>query len=175
MSDFDKEAEREKLRKRFQEEEKKRESAEQMSELLLKGATMTNKHCSECGNPIFRMNGQEFCPNCQGKPEKNQGQEETQKQGEKNPIQTTGETTIKEMEDAKLSTQTEQPYSESGEGQTVEIADTDLEEGYKALVQALNTHAKHAASTSDPRKAKEHLEAANEAADTLGTLKQTQQ
>jgi uncharacterized Zn finger protein (UPF0148 family) len=36
-----------------------------MSDLLLKGATMTNKHCNECGSPIFRHEGQEFCPNCQ--------------------------------------------------------------------------------------------------------------
>jgi uncharacterized Zn finger protein (UPF0148 family) len=36
-----------------------------MSELLLKGATMTNAHCGECGDPIFRYDGEEFCPTCQ--------------------------------------------------------------------------------------------------------------
>jgi uncharacterized Zn finger protein (UPF0148 family) len=36
-----------------------------MSELLLKGATMTNRHCDTCGDPIFRYQGQEFCPTCQ--------------------------------------------------------------------------------------------------------------
>ena len=65
MSDFDKEAEREKLRKKFEAEEQQREATEQMSELLLKGATMTNAHCSDCGDPIFRYDGQEFCPTCQ--------------------------------------------------------------------------------------------------------------
>ncbi|MBV0925642.1 hypothetical protein KTS45_15660 [Halomicroarcula limicola] len=65
MSDFDKEAEREKLRERFEAEEEKREATEQMSELLLKGATMTNAHCSDCGDPVFRYDGQEFCPTCQ--------------------------------------------------------------------------------------------------------------
>ncbi|AAV47473.1 Sjogren's syndrome/scleroderma autoantigen 1 family protein [Haloarcula marismortui] len=65
MSDFDKEAEREKLREKFEQEEDNRAATEQMSELLLKGATMTNAHCSECGDPIFRHDGQEFCPTCQ--------------------------------------------------------------------------------------------------------------
>jgi uncharacterized Zn finger protein (UPF0148 family) len=65
MSDeFDKEAEREKLRKKFERDEKKREHTQHMSELLLKGATMTNSHCDACGDPIFRHNGQEFCPTC---------------------------------------------------------------------------------------------------------------
>ncbi|WP_336336244.1 Sjogren's syndrome/scleroderma autoantigen 1 family protein [Haloarcula brevis] len=65
MSDFDKEAEREKLREKFEQEEDNRAATEQMSELLLKGATMTNAHCSDCGDPIFRYDGQEFCPTCQ--------------------------------------------------------------------------------------------------------------
>ncbi|MFB6171447.1 MAG: Sjogren's syndrome/scleroderma autoantigen 1 family protein [Haloarculaceae archaeon] len=66
MSDFDREAEREKLREQFAEDERKREATERMSELLLQGATMTNKHCDTCGDPIFRYDGQEFCPSCQG-------------------------------------------------------------------------------------------------------------
>lgn len=64
MSDFDKEAEREKLRKKFAEDEAKREQTQRMSELLLQGATMTNKHCDRCGDPLFRHNGEEFCPTC---------------------------------------------------------------------------------------------------------------
>ncbi len=65
MSDFDKEAEREKLREKFEQEDEQRAATEQMSELLLKGATMTNAHCTDCGDPIFRHDGQEFCPTCQ--------------------------------------------------------------------------------------------------------------
>ncbi|WP_200531139.1 Sjogren's syndrome/scleroderma autoantigen 1 family protein [Halorubrum sp. LN27] len=66
MSDgFDKEAEREKLREKFAEDEQKREHTQRMSELLLQGATMTNRHCDDCGDPIFRHDGQEFCPTCQ--------------------------------------------------------------------------------------------------------------
>jgi len=66
MSDgFDKEAEREKLREKFAADEQKREHTQRMSELLLQGATMTNRHCDDCGDPIFRHDGQEFCPSCQ--------------------------------------------------------------------------------------------------------------
>ncbi|WP_135303495.1 Sjogren's syndrome/scleroderma autoantigen 1 family protein [Haloarcula amylovorans] len=77
MSDFDKEAEREKLREKFEAEEEKREATEQMSELLLKGATMTNAHCSDCGDPVFRYDGQEFCPTCQKPISRDQQQGET--------------------------------------------------------------------------------------------------
>ncbi|CCQ33086.1 Sjogrens syndrome scleroderma autoantigen 1 protein [Halorhabdus tiamatea SARL4B] len=66
MSDFDEEAERERLREQFEKDRKKREATEQMSELLLQGATMTDAHCETCGDPIFRYDGQEFCPTCQG-------------------------------------------------------------------------------------------------------------
>jgi len=65
MSDFDKEAERERLREKYERDEEKREVTERMSELLLKGATMTNAHCQDCGDPIFRYDGQEFCATCQ--------------------------------------------------------------------------------------------------------------
>jgi len=65
MSDFDKEAERERLREKYETEAADRETTQQMSELLLRGATMTNKHCPQCSNPVFRYEGQEFCPTCQ--------------------------------------------------------------------------------------------------------------
>jgi uncharacterized Zn finger protein (UPF0148 family) len=64
MSDFDKEAERQRLREKYEKDRQKREQTQRMSELLLKGATMTNRHCDTCGDPIFRWNGQEFCPTC---------------------------------------------------------------------------------------------------------------
>ena len=65
MSDFDAEAERERLREKYEADEESRKRTQQMSELLLKGATMTNGHCGECGSPIFRYEGREFCPSCQ--------------------------------------------------------------------------------------------------------------
>jgi uncharacterized Zn finger protein (UPF0148 family) len=65
MSDFDREAEREKLREKYEEDKEKRQASERMSELLLQGATMTNRHCKECHSPVFRYEGDEFCPTCQ--------------------------------------------------------------------------------------------------------------
>jgi len=65
MSGFDEAAERERLREKYERDQEKRASTQRMSELLLKGATMTNSHCDACGDPIFRYDGQEFCPTCQ--------------------------------------------------------------------------------------------------------------
>ncbi|MEF8814718.1 MAG: Sjogren's syndrome/scleroderma autoantigen 1 family protein [Halovenus sp.] len=65
MSDFDREAEREKLREKYENDQQARETTEKMSELLLQGATMTNAHCSQCNDPIFRYDGQEFCATCE--------------------------------------------------------------------------------------------------------------
>ena len=64
MAENDKDAEREKLRLQFEKETKSRESARIMGSLLLQGATMTRKHCKTCGDPIFRQEGEEFCPSC---------------------------------------------------------------------------------------------------------------
>ena len=63
--DFDREAEREKLREKYERDRAKREASERMSELLLQGATMTNRHCPECHSPVFSYEGTEFCPTCQ--------------------------------------------------------------------------------------------------------------
>lgn len=65
MSEFDREAERKKLEEQFAEDEDDRAVTERMSELLLQGATMTDNHCETCRSPIFRYDGQAFCPTCQ--------------------------------------------------------------------------------------------------------------
>lgn len=75
MSEFDKEAERERLREKFDRDKERRKSTQRMSELLLKGATMTNQHCETCGDPIFRYDGQEFCPTCQAEAVAKQGED----------------------------------------------------------------------------------------------------
>jgi UPF0148 protein len=62
---FDEEAVREELREKYADDEQEREATARMSELLLQGATMTNQHCDRCGSPIFRYEGQSFCPECQ--------------------------------------------------------------------------------------------------------------
>ncbi len=63
--DFDREAEREKLREQYERDRAKREASERMSELLLQGATMTNRHCPECHSPVFTYEGTAFCPTCE--------------------------------------------------------------------------------------------------------------
>ncbi|NGM68661.1 hypothetical protein G6M89_06495 [Natronolimnobius sp. AArcel1] len=73
MSDFDKEAEREKLRKKYERDKAEREATQRMSDLLLKGATMTNSHCGTCGDPLFQENGTTFCPSCHGNPDAVEG------------------------------------------------------------------------------------------------------
>ncbi|KDE59738.1 hypothetical protein EL22_18310 [Halostagnicola sp. A56] len=69
MSDFDKEAEREKLREKYEQDKREREATQRMSDLLLKGARMTNTHCNTCGDPLFQQNGTTFCPSCHGSAE----------------------------------------------------------------------------------------------------------
>ncbi|ELY90630.1 hypothetical protein C483_11236 [Natrialba hulunbeirensis JCM 10989] len=75
MSDFDKEAEREKLREKYERDKEERQATQRMSDLLLKGATMTNSHCGTCGDPLFQENGTTFCPSCHGNPDAVQGTE----------------------------------------------------------------------------------------------------
>lgn len=62
--EFDKEAEREKLREKYEKDAEKRSATQRMSELLLGGATMTDQHCDRCGDPLFRDGGETFCPTC---------------------------------------------------------------------------------------------------------------
>ena len=73
MSDFDKEAEREKLREKYERDQEERKATQRMSDLLLKGATMTNAHCGTCGDPLFQMDGTTFCPSCHGNPDAVEG------------------------------------------------------------------------------------------------------
>ncbi|MFX0093360.1 MAG: Sjogren's syndrome/scleroderma autoantigen 1 family protein [Candidatus Hodarchaeota archaeon] len=39
----------------------------QMSQLLLKGATMLQESCPDCNVPLFKLDDQIFCPNCKKK------------------------------------------------------------------------------------------------------------
>jgi uncharacterized Zn finger protein (UPF0148 family) len=82
MSDFDKEAEREKLREKYERDRQKRKETERMSQLLLQGATMTNHHCDTCGDPLFRYQGQEFCATCEGRAQEAEAQAQDQDQAE---------------------------------------------------------------------------------------------
>ncbi|MUW14931.1 hypothetical protein GJ633_09830 [Halorubrum sp. CBA1125] len=233
MSDgFDKEAEREKLREKFERDKEKREHTQRMSELLLQGATMTNRHCEECGDPIFRHDGREFCPTCQA--ERSQGNAGAAAGNARGAADTHGETSPDEApptDDATPSatqtdesaataangsapasrdeaattagsspradaTSTDQPQTErspaepattetgAAEATTAEtpaagspspdterVAGGDDRSAARAsLTRTLTRFARAAEQTDDPRRARDHLEAAREAAEALAAL-----
>jgi uncharacterized Zn finger protein (UPF0148 family) len=250
MSDFDKEAEREKLREKYERDKAEREATQRMSDLLLKGATMTNSHCGTCGDPLFQQNGTTFCPSCHGNPDAVQGTELEAQPAEDAAPQDDADATTDEESD-RPQPEIDGTWSETdengpetaperpGQGQT---ADTDpagdasarpssppssstadgevrtqsqddpprdpesdraqrdrhhdesrrpaepsrrpidsrtrassgtgdLEDARASLVVALEKFSREASETDDPRYARECLEAAREAGETLETLR----
>ena len=202
MSDFDKEAEREKLRKKFARDEEKRAETQRMSELLLKGATMTNKHCSQCSDPLFRYNGQTFCPSCQAadaeadsaqpptesvqesSPDHESSAEPTEHtEPTANPPQSVESTVSHTPQSSKTNPAASQPsagqlpagqpreetpssqYSPSTDPQTEGLA-----AARQSLERTITRFARRAEKTEDPRRARELLSAAHEAAATLSEL-----
>ncbi len=207
MSDFDKEAEREKLRKKYEREQEDRKATQRMSDLLLKGATMTNTHCGTCGDPLFSQDGVNFCPSCHGGPqgveasvpdespdqrqppaaETNAGTDSSAPPTAESPsdsepadldvTQTTadGSSVPQRSPDATDTTPSaptpQTPATGSNAGADSPSAGTSLESARGSLHRALERFAAEAASTDDPRHAKECLEAAHEAAQTLSALR----
>jgi uncharacterized Zn finger protein (UPF0148 family) len=224
MSDeFDKEAEREKLRKKFAEDERKREHTQRLSELLLQGATMTNRHCETCGDPIFRHEGREFCPTCHATED-----------GYEVPVETPaaaddeGDTAESHATESAAAAESASTTADAGTGVTADVespvpaaaseaardgsatdepaaptsrvaesgpesappesdagfappapgagarrtsADVDdVTAARDAIVETLTRFAQAAAETDDPRRARERLAAAKEAAETLAAL-----
>ncbi|GAB7090715.1 Sjogren's syndrome/scleroderma autoantigen 1 family protein [Halorubrum luteum] len=212
MSDeFDKEAEREKLREKFARDEQKREHTQRMSELLLKGATMTNKHCEQCSDPIFRHDGREFCPTCNrpangddasgNAPNAADDGVDTQRRdagtgsGTDAPadVETTtvdatsaaarapgtARGTRRRSRSADDGGPVDGPVDEtiddrSGSSQVddrMATGQVDDEANARAsLSRTLARFARAAEETDDPRRAREHLKAAREAAETLAAL-----
>jgi len=187
--EFDKEAEREKLREKYGEADD-REATRQMSELLLKGATMTNRHCDTCGDPVFRYDGQEFCPTCQGTGETAQdtppetaaepGVEEQPTGDEPEPQPAAGrETTPAGRAHGRHESAGDESrrQRESPERQPTASApapaegDRDLAAARASLERTLTRFARAAGATEDPRAARERLVAAREAAEALSTLR----
>ena len=217
MSEFDKEAEREKLREKYEHEEQKREATEQMSELLLKGATMTNAHCSDCGDPIFRYDGQEFCPTCEKAVERNTGgadeDGDDHREDDRDSIEVTAPSTDTRVafggdadqaeagqggqqdeeaarsrdERPQQSQANRQPQqnqanrrgqqptpSRQQDGSTPQPSRTAGGAGIAAaresLVAALARFSEQAAAIDDPRRARDNLAAAREAAEAIDAL-----
>jgi uncharacterized Zn finger protein (UPF0148 family) len=227
MGDFDKEAERRKLREKYERDEKRREETQRMSELLLQGATMTNRHCDNCGAPIFRYEGQEFCPNCQGGDAAAEVADAADEAAAEVAGGETGETAdgaadgtaaddgavpadagasqrpdaprqpaARQAEPTRYSASSEQTDAPSADGEVrrpptaadseaaaqppaggdeasaegTAARSADLTAARASLVRALTEHARQAESTADPRRAREHLSAAREAAEAIAAL-----
>jgi len=125
MSDFDKEAEREKLREKYERDRQDREATKRMSDLLLKGATMTNAHCDVCGDPLFQQNGTTFCPSCHGGPE---GVEATAAdEGGTDPAATTDATATAEPTPVDESSTDEAPAGADADTTATDDATADRE------------------------------------------------
>ena len=229
MSDeFDKEAEREKLREKFARDEEKREHTQRMSELLLKGATMTNQHCETCSDPIFRHDGREFCPTCNRRKNDDQDAEPTGDGPVSEGANETGDapTGTAAPSDAASSDRARRSNADAGvtgtapangsepAGDTANAAapasdrqsptsdrqsaapdrqspipdrssadagrsaaapdpsvgSDDVASIRASLTRTLGRFARAAEESDDPRRAREHLRAAREAAETLATL-----
>ncbi|ATW88798.1 Sjogren syndrome/scleroderma autoantigen 1 (Autoantigen p27) [Halohasta litchfieldiae] len=219
MSEFDKEAEREKLREKYADDDQKRAETRRMSELLLKGATMTNKHCGRCSDPLFRYDGQTFCPSCQAEGEAVQaeadaaqadadgaeprtetapeGQPSTPAGSQVDPSQAEPATQVDPQAtaggagpgEASRSTQPQSgrptqpqervsPVTErqqktnatSGVDGHTGSSTGDLTAARESLTRTVTRFAQEAERTDDPRRARELLTAAREAAATLAEL-----
>jgi UPF0148 protein len=206
---FDEEAVRRELREKYEDDD--REETERMSELLLQGATMTNQHCDNCGTPIFRYDGQAFCPNCQHEYEQAQADQQEQPQqptaseaespsdidadqstesaaGNSENVQpgvehaaadagrrqppSQGDRTSGDAGERNQRTRDQAPgTSQSRQGGRADTTPAVSGEGADALDASIAALARRAAGSDDPRRAREYLEAAREAAEALAALR----
>ena len=111
---IDKEALREELREKYERDKRDREATERMSELLLKGATMTNRHCGTCADPLFQQNGTTFCPTCHGGPEGVEGRLDDGEDDAQLDTQTDAQRTASQRTDSP-GTEANEPAGESAD------------------------------------------------------------
>lgn len=174
---FDKEAEKEKLREQLAEEEADREATQHMSELLLKGATMTNRHCDQCGDPLFRHEGREFCPSC-GRQRPADGEAGTEPvdadeaTGDGGPAATTPDAaTAPDAGSQSTAASTPQTPSTGTPPSTQQAAGgADLPAAREALARKVTALAQEAEATTDVGRARELLAAVREGAEALRAL-----
>ena len=205
MSEFDKEAERERLREKYERDREKRASTQRMSELLLKGATMTNNHCDACGDPIFRYDGEEFCPTCQA-PDADAEDDSPAAATDADAAETGADAAgvdadvaetdadaraVRDEADteprpsAPAVARDRRPAPTGGDADPPAAARSrgaagsrgagtgsapDLDDTRASLSRTLDRFARAAEETDDPRRARELLAAAREAAETLAAL-----
>ena len=189
MSDFDREKEREKLREKYERDKQKREQSERLSELLLKGATMTDRHCETCGDPVFRWDGQEFCPTCQ-QPEEEATDEPESPTGTDEPSSPapTGESAVEVEPDTERPTdaqpavqpdrQPRQPTprqpaeTPDATGQPSVAADGDLATARASLERTLAALAQQAEQADTLAETRRYLDGARDAAEALDAAEQ---
>jgi UPF0148 protein len=193
MGEFDKEAEREKLREKYERDRHEREATQQMSDLLLRGATMTNRHCGECRSPIFRYEGSEFCPTCEREVEELEEAAEIEVESPGSEPETNDRVRSEagsrgeeaqdgqsESEETSLATAPETAPERVSVPDTVRegtdepeprpTGGKDLADARAALCETITQLSRRAANTDDPRRAEEFLVAADRAAETLRKL-----
>ncbi|QKY21108.1 hypothetical protein B4589_012265 [Halolamina sp. CBA1230] len=197
--EFDKEAEREKLREKLEKDEQKRQETQRMSELLLQGATMTNEHCENCGDPLFRDGEETFCPTCRGsgageQPDEAAGQPQQAgqqttdqprpdgQQASEEPRQQTPEATRpagdrsngtaepSNRADVTERVQRAGSAEQSAGRQSSDPAQSAGADPRAELQRAVTRAARKANEATDPRTAKQWLEASKEAAEALEAL-----
>jgi len=177
MSGFDEEAERERLREKYEQDQEKRADTQRMSELLLKGATMTNSHCDACGDPLFRHDGRTFCPTCQAA----DGDAAADADATGNGDADTEAAPADDADTPSAAHRVPDPGTDEASGapeprtqsprpapSTAESA--PLDDARASLSRTLVRYARAAEETDDPRRAKELLAAAREAAEALSAL-----
>jgi UPF0148 protein len=156
---------------------------------------MTNDHCDRCGSPLFRQDGQTFCPNCQHA-DQQAASEGAQQNGGQQQGQTAGGQQRQDQTAAGEQPQGSDQQAQGRDGQperTQDVRDArddatqtdpstrDLPEhaptasasgpAGDALESTIAALARRAASADDPRTAREYLEAAREAAEALAALR----
>ncbi|MDZ7701106.1 MAG: Sjogren's syndrome/scleroderma autoantigen 1 family protein [Halobacteriales archaeon] len=173
--EFDKEAEREKLRQQLAAEEESRQATQHMSELLLKGATMTNRHCDDCGDPLFRHEGREFCPTCGtqgagGGEAASEAADATAASGDSGTATAPPEGAQSGSQPADPSTPSTEPVSRSEPAAPQQAGAADLPAAREALARKVTALAQEAEATSDVGRARELLAAVREGAEALRAL-----
>ncbi|NUB90048.1 hypothetical protein HTZ84_17770 [Haloterrigena sp. SYSU A558-1] len=154
MSDFDKEAEREKLREKYERDQEERQATQRMSDLLLKGATMTNAHCGTCGDPLFQMDGTTFCPSCHGNPDAVEGTQLEAQSAEEAPDESADGTAA----DREPSRQDSSPAAGGSEGD--ETPETDAAAARRNRQRDQQTGSADASGTADSSPAADETAAA---------------
>jgi len=180
MSGFDEEAERERLREKYEQDQEKRAATQRMSELLLKGATMTNSHCDACGDPLFRHDGRTFCPTCQAADGDAAGNgdadAESAPDAEAPADATRDDADTPSAADrvpgpgAAEAGGAPEPRTQSPRPASSTAESAPLDDARASLSRTLVRYARAAEETDDPRRATELLAAAREAAEALSAL-----